>query len=191
ELVLGPAHRGGHDRRTDHLHREGGGRTARVERRGEAAVGRGPVEIVLDVVLAGPHHLHRRPRRLGGLHRFAHEVLHDPPPEPAAEEGGMHLHFRWIEPRDLRRHLLAPTAPLDGSSPAIFAPTSWTPPPRAGPHWYWVGTHMVHLSASTCAVAFIGSMQAWARYGASYTALTCFPPLASPPVPAFFATKPG
>src|ERR1043166_3013011 len=83
------------------------------------------------------------------------------------------------------------TATFDGSSPAIRAATSCTPPPRAGPHWYWVGTQTVHLSASTCAVAFIGSMQAWARYGASYTALSSLPPLVSAAVPVFFATKPG
>src|ERR1051326_740744 len=83
------------------------------------------------------------------------------------------------------------TSTFDGSSPAIRAATSWTPPPSAGPHWYWVGTHMVHLSAWTCAVAFIGSMQAWARYGASYTALSCLPPRARAPVPAFFATNRG
>src|SRR5881394_3334889 len=40
------------------------------------------------------------------------------------------------------------------------------------PCGFWVGAQISALPFVTCAVQFIGSMQAWARYGASYTAST-------------------
>ena len=93
---------------------------------------------------AAPHHLHRRAGGLGGLHRVDDEVAAEAPAEPAAQEVVWTSTLSGSEPGDARRGLLRAGR-------------------RAVPHWYWVGAQTVQRRPRTCAVAFIGSMQACAR----------------------------
>ena len=52
-----------------------------------------PIHIVLDVLFAGPHHLHRTGDLLCDLHRPDDEVHLKPTAEAAAQEVIMHLDF--------------------------------------------------------------------------------------------------
>ena len=79
------------------------------------------------------------------------------------------------------------TCTFSGATPLIPAPSCWQPV------WNWVGAQMSTPSGRTCAVQFIGSIVAWARKGASYTASSLDPALASAASasPSCRATAPG
>ncbi len=69
-------------------------------------------------------------------------------------------------------------------TPATLAATPRLPPPnRAGAAWFWVGTQTTTSWSVTSAVQFIGSMQACARNGRSYSALMTWAASAKPPAP--------
>ncbi len=65
------------------------------------------VEVVLDVVLAGPQQLHRRADRLGDPRRLDHEVVHQPPAEAAAAAGEVDGDVLGLDPQGLGHQLAA------------------------------------------------------------------------------------
>ena len=96
---------------------------------------------MLDVLLAGPDHLHRPVDLLGDLHRLGDAVDLEPPAEAAAEQVVVDADLLRRQPGDLGGGRL-------GCVLATCVPTQTSQP-----------------SLRTCTVQFIGSMVAWARNG--------------------------
>ena len=73
-----------------------------VERRTQPVDAAGPVEVLPQVFLAGPDHLHRPPDRLRHRGRFRRIVGEQPPAEAAARAREMDPHGRAVQPRHPR-----------------------------------------------------------------------------------------
>ena len=142
-----------HEALLEHRRRAGG-----VERAPHPRVADRTVVVVLDVVLAGPHDLHRLADGLRRLHGVDDEVGLAAAAEPAAHIGGVNLHLVGRQPRrarsrpgatpsgpaSARRRRSRPRArrPCSSSAPCTRAPgtarrssalerLSAAPPPRA------------------------------------------------------------
>ena len=90
------------DRRAGDPVTEGDRRAADVQGRGHAVIVERPVDVVLDVLLAGPDHLHRALDLLGDLHRLGDAVDLQPAAEAAAEQVIVDLDLVQRQAGDLR-----------------------------------------------------------------------------------------
>ena len=85
---------------------EGDRRAAGVQRRGHAVVIERPIDVVLDVLLAGPDHLDRAIDLPGDLHRLGDAVDLQPAAEAAAEQVIVDLDLLQRQAGHLRRRRL-------------------------------------------------------------------------------------
>ncbi len=85
-------------RRRGHAVRPPGHLSLRIHRRAQLVHPERTIEVVRHVVLARPHQLDRLPHRLRHLHRLAHEVVAEPPPEATPRPRQLHLDRRARNP---------------------------------------------------------------------------------------------
>ena len=78
----------------------------RVQAGGDPVVIVRPIHIVLDIFLAGPHHLHGAGDLLRDLDRPDDEIHLEPPAEAAAQEVVVHLHSLFRQAGQLRSRSL-------------------------------------------------------------------------------------
>ena len=100
--------RAGHDRLRDHAMTPGHRVPPPVQRPLDPMDGHRTVVAAADVVVARPHHLDRLLVILRHVGRLGHEIRGDvrPPPEAAAQEGGVNGHLLRLEAEDLRHPAL-------------------------------------------------------------------------------------
>ena len=107
----------GEERRTDDPVGPGDRLAPRIQSRGDPVVVVGPVDVVLDIFLAGPDDLDRPLDLLGDADGLGHVVMLEPPAEPAAQQVVVHHDFLQRQAGDLGRGRLGSALHL-----------------RAGPH---------------------------------------------------------